>query len=267
MASISKNRKTGYRRVLFEGKDGKRKTIRLGKVPLRFAQEVKAKVEAVILAGDALDAETAAWLARVSDTLHARLAAVGLIPARKMANPGIAALGQFIDAHIAKRKQAGTKANTLMNLEAGKRFLVGCFGADRDLRTITPNDADEFKLWMQGKGYAQATIGRQIKHAKYYFRVAVRSKVIEDNPFTDVKPPSQANEERKFFVTLEAAYEVLDRGLRAGGAGGVARYQSIPRRRKEFPHPPEPHHPAGWVEALAQAFPQSPGQPGNGACR
>ena len=210
MASISKNKKTGHRRILFVGKDNKRRTIRLGKVPLRFAQEVKTKVEAMILAGEALDAETSAWLARISEILHGRLAAVGLIPVRQKTNGELAALGPFIDAHIAKRRQAGTKANTLMNLEAGRRFLVGCFGADRDLRTITPNDADEFKLWMQGKGYAQATIGRQIKHAKYYFRVAVRSKVIEDNPFTDVKPPSQANEERKFFVTQEAAYKVLD---------------------------------------------------------
>ena len=210
MASISTNSK-GERRILFNGRDGKRKALYLGKVPKSFAREVKGRVEAILLGGENPDTETTAWLNnKIDDVLHAKIAATGLVTPRQSANGNGPKLGAFTEAHIAKRRAAGTKARTLINLQAARRFLVGCFGADRDMRTITPNDADEFKLYMQGKGYAQATIGRQIKHAKYFFRVALRSRVIPDNPFADVKAPAQTNEKRKVFIPLEDAYKVID---------------------------------------------------------
>jgi hypothetical protein len=53
----------GRRRILFVAPDGKRRTIRLGKVPQKTAEAVKVKVEALVAAAitrQALDNETAA---------------------------------------------------------------------------------------------------------------------------------------------------------------------------------------------------------------
>ena len=49
MASIG-NDPGGRRRILFVGMDGKRHTIRLGKMPKRSAEDVKRRVEALIAA-------------------------------------------------------------------------------------------------------------------------------------------------------------------------------------------------------------------------
>src|SRR5271168_380803 len=100
MASISRD-PNGRRRILFVTADGERKTIRLGKVSQRMAEEIKIKVEnlnAVKIGGCSLDRETAAWVAKLGDDLHAKLTAVGLVSARNRMN-----LGDFLDAFLAKR--------------------------------------------------------------------------------------------------------------------------------------------------------------------
>ena len=65
--------------------DGKRRSIRLGKVSHRQAEAVKLRVEALnaaLISKCPLDNETAAWVAGTGDELAGKLAAVGLIPER-----------------------------------------------------------------------------------------------------------------------------------------------------------------------------------------
>lgn len=83
------------------------------------------------------------------------------------------------------------------------------FGADRDLRSVTPGDADAWLHWLSER-YAPGTTGRTVKRAKQFFRAAVRSRLVSENPFQDVKPPSQVNRARQFFVTPEMAARVLE---------------------------------------------------------
>ena len=83
------------------------------------------------------------------------------------------------------------------------------FGAGKDLQAFTPADADNFLLFLREK-YADGTTGRTVKRAKQFFRSALRGKLIAENPFEDVRPPSQVNDARKFFVPMEAANKVLD---------------------------------------------------------
>ena len=64
MASISTD-KSGNRTVQFVGCDEKRRSIRLGKVTMRAAEQVKARVEHLNVAkgnGHAIDLETLNWL-------------------------------------------------------------------------------------------------------------------------------------------------------------------------------------------------------------
>ncbi len=65
MASIA-NDPGGRRRVLFVAPDGKRPTIRLGKVSQRAAEAVKFRVEQLLAAkmtGHAIETDTAGWVA------------------------------------------------------------------------------------------------------------------------------------------------------------------------------------------------------------
>src|SRR5215813_10541180 len=69
--------------------NGKRRTIRLGKVSQRVADEVKRRIEAIQAAsesGVSLDRETAEWVGGIGDALAEKLAAVGLIESPSQSN-------------------------------------------------------------------------------------------------------------------------------------------------------------------------------------
>jgi len=204
MASVCKT-SNGHRAIQFVASDGRRRTIRLGKVKQKAAEEIKLKVETILSAKTMnlpLDNETAVWVSRIGDDLAGKLAAVGLIQARESAK-----LQAFIDAYIGRRQEV--KPNTRRNLEACKARLVEHFGPDKLMRDITPGDADAWLSWLLTR-YAKGTAGRTVKRAKQFFTAAMRSRLILTNPFADVRPPSQANEARKFFVTREMAKKVTD---------------------------------------------------------
>ena len=79
MASIGKD-PGGLRRILFVAPDGKRKTIRLGKVSQKTAEGVKTKVESLVasaLTGQAADDETSRWVRNLDTVMADKLAAVG----------------------------------------------------------------------------------------------------------------------------------------------------------------------------------------------
>jgi integrase len=196
----------GCRRVQFAGADKKRRSVRLGKVPLKLANEIKLKVEALnaaSLSGMPIDPETARWVARVGDDLAAKLAAAGLIAPR-----GAATLDGFIVGYIAGRTDI--KPRTRIDLEQARARMVPFFG-DVDLRSITPARADEWARHLkQERGYAEATVARTIKRAKQLFTAARRSRLVEENPFEHLKAGSMVNAKRLFFVTSDVAAKVLD---------------------------------------------------------
>jgi hypothetical protein len=102
MASISRD-PNGRRTIQVVGSDGKRQSIRLGKVSQRLAESVQVRVEHLAAAeatGGALDGETARWVADLDTQLADKLAAVGLIPKRQRAT-----LAAFLDSCITSRAE------------------------------------------------------------------------------------------------------------------------------------------------------------------
>ena len=203
MASLSTDAK-GNRVIQFVAADGKRRTLRLGKLPKKTAESVKLRVEdlnAAAIANVPPDRDTSMWLAGVGDDLHAKLASLGLTQLRASA-----VLDDFISGYIAMRTDV--KPRTKLNLGACRTRLVEFFGKTKPLGAITPGDADRWLLWLKER-YANGTIGRTVKRAKQLFRSAVRGGLIHRNPFDDVKPHSQVNESRKHFVSLDVTQKVI----------------------------------------------------------
>jgi integrase len=206
MASISTG-PNGCRTIQFVARDGKRKSIRLGKVPMKTAEEVRRRVEylhAASVNGTAPDGDTANWLASIGDELHARLAAVGLVAARVSAvKPRLKA---FIDAYVAGRTDA--KPQTLLNLKMFGDRLTAFFGPDRDMTTIKRSDADAWAIHLKAN-YAPATVGRTIKGARQLFKAACRAEILTRNPFDDLKAGAPPDKDRQFFVTQDDTRRVL----------------------------------------------------------
>lgn len=207
MASISTGA-NGTRTVQFVGKDRKRRSIRLGKVPMKTAEEVCRRVEYILAAavsGTAPDGDTAKWLASIGDELHARLAAVGLVASR--ARAAETRLKAFIDAYVAGRTDA--KPQTISNLKMFGDRLTAFFGADRDITTVKRSDADAWVIHLKAN-YATATTGRTIKGARQLFKAACRADILTRNPFEDLKAGSAPDKDRQFFITQAATKRVLE---------------------------------------------------------
>jgi integrase len=202
MASISHDKKAGTRIIQFVAGDDRRRSIRLGKVSQRIAEAIKVRIEqlnAAVITGHSVEADTARWLTTIDKRLADKLAAVGLIPERKVAR-----LQEFIDGYLITRTDI--KPRTRINLEQSRRWLIQFFGADRRLADITAGDADEFRRWL-----FENTARRHCGRAKQYFRAALRKRLMEANPFGDMKGCSvKANRSRDYFVTLDDAKKVLE---------------------------------------------------------
>jgi len=202
MASIATDPK-GNRTIQFVGGDGKRRSIRLGNVPKRAAEAVKGRVEKLASAmtfGHSIDDDTSRWLADRDQKMLDKLAAVGLIPKREAAT-----LKAFTDSYIALRTDA--KPNTHVHFDRVRRDLIAFFGADRNLRSITPGEAEEFRLYLTGKRkLAENTARRILGRAKQFFRFALKRRIISENPFGEMKGLTfRENRERDYFVSRKEA--------------------------------------------------------------
>lgn len=205
MASISKDAR-GNRSIQFVGKDRKRRTVRLGKCSQRQAEAVKVHVERLVhakITGHPVDPETSRWLTQVDETLTDRLARSGLIEARDRST-----LGAFLDSYISQRTDV--KSGTKMLYGRTRRNLLDFFPADKELTSFTAGDADAWRLFLREQGLGENTIRRRSGRAKQFFQAAVRSKLISENVFADLKSNVQANPERFYFVTREEFAMVID---------------------------------------------------------
>ena len=208
MASIG-NDKGGRKRVLFVAPDGRRKTIRLGKVSKRIAETAKFHIEGLLtakLAGHSPDPETAKWLAGTGDVLYKRLSKVGLVSPRSSQSSVM--LGDFLNSYIDSRTDI--KPQTKKNLQQCVNRIKAFFGPNKPLLQIIEGDADAYKLWLKEEGLAPATISMQIKAANQFFKAAVRKHYIERNPFADVKAGKQTNADRIRFIDEETMHAVLE---------------------------------------------------------
>ncbi|MFH5806141.1 tyrosine-type recombinase/integrase [Alienimonas sp. DA493] len=208
MASVSTD-PSGSRRVQFTGPDRRRRTIRLGKVSKRTAEEVAGLVErvnAAALAGHAPPDADARRIADMPDALHAKFAAAGLTPARESRE-----LGTFLAAYLADRSDA--KPNTLRHLNDAAEHLRGFFGVAKPLREITPGDADEFRRHLTRggrRGRSSNTVNRWMGRAGQFFRHAHRKGLIDANPFEGQKTTVRGNPSRMAFISVENARRVLN---------------------------------------------------------
>jgi integrase len=200
------NDPNGRRRILFVAPDESRKTIRLGKIDRKSAESICRHVEALLSAkmgGQPIPRDTAGWLAGIGAALRDRLAAIGLVEAPKRA-----ALGEFLRSYILSRPDV--KPATLDVWQQPCRNLTEFFGDDKPLRSITTGDCDQFKAWILTQKLAAATVARRLSFARTFLHVARKHKLIDENPFSEVKIPTANVSARQRFIERDAVLKLLD---------------------------------------------------------
>src|SRR5262249_13928188 len=126
MASIT-SQPNGRRTIQFVCGDGKRRTIRLGKTPMRIAETIKGRGEHLVAAAfgsGAIDPDTARWLTTIDKRLADKLSKVGL--AAKRESKPAATLRQFCEGYVEGR--ADLKSATKVVRGVIIRDLVAYFG-------------------------------------------------------------------------------------------------------------------------------------------
>ncbi len=206
MASLNKEPNGNYT-VQLVGSDGKRRSLRLGKVPKKSADSIKLRVEslhACAVAGLPWDADLASWVASLGEDLAAKLAGLGLMPARQAA----VTLAGLLDLYAAE-KDAANKPGTRAQHRSIAGDLVGFFDPTRDPRAVTPAEAEAFVSHLTGRGLAPATVARRLRRVRTVFAFAVKKGLAGGNPFADAKAASSVGAENKFYVGVPETERLL----------------------------------------------------------
>jgi len=209
MASISHDKKTGRRTIQFVARDGKRKSVRLGKLNKKQAETAKLFIEDLVacsVSGGSPKGTTAEWLADLPDTIRRRIERTGLIsPRERIVCPTLA---EWLQWYVESRRDV--KEATRLHYKQVRGDLLGCFPGSKRLDAITAGDADDFRIYLHDKGLAEGTIRRRCGRAKQFFKAALKRKLISENPFADIKCGNISNPERFYFVSDAEIEAVID---------------------------------------------------------
>ncbi len=207
MVTMTSN--NGRRIIQFHDRAGRRRSVSLGYIPLKAAEAIRVRVADLLasaVAGQPPEPSTLHWVVGLDQRLAAKLAKASVIAPRQ-----IATLGPFLADYLASRTDI--KPATRLVLGHTQRCLLAYFGGDRSLGSITPGEADRWRLWLgaeAGEGLSDNTVRRRCGIAKQFFRAAIRLKLVSENPFGDLVAAVRANASRFYFVTRDEAQMVLD---------------------------------------------------------
>lgn len=210
MASLSST-KTGVRKIQYSDRDGKRQTLRLGKMTKDAAKGFRSMVEHLISAhhtGSAIPGDVAKWLDNsVSDLLHSRLVKLKLCPPRQAQQQQVT-LGKALADWAASRPDLGSKSQT--NMKHVKDRLLAHLDANLPVASVTTT---QFRGWiaqLRKDGYATATISNSVKHAKSFCSFVRKQGWRTDHPLEDVKAGKESNPAKARFVPLADVAKLMD---------------------------------------------------------
>lgn len=209
MATLStlkrKNGLTSFQIQFFLTK--KRKTLSLGSLYTRKQTErIKAAVEDIadaIETGGKIGKATAGFIADMTDDLKARFVACGLIEESKT-KTAKALWCAF------SQKSRGRKMSTMLTYENAEKRFLAFFSPDTPVDSITVEDGEDYREWLEGEGLAEAQIAKLIAKTRTVFNWGVDRGYIERNVFLKVKRGSYENQSREFYVTPDDYLKLLD---------------------------------------------------------
>lgn len=270
MASIARD-KNGRRRIQFVHPDGRRPTIRLGKVSQRAAEGFKYRVEQLLESlhfNRPMEADLAQWVKDLEPRMAKRLAAVGLI-----AEPEAKAttLGTFLDSWRAARK-GDYKPASLIAWGQVINALTKFMGAACPLVDVTPAKAEAFRQFMLSTGLRATTIHKRLQHARMFFAHAQRQGLVAANPFEFVRHRPGDASERRAYVSVTDVQRAIEHapngtwrllmalsrfaGLRVPSEALSLRWQDVDWERGRLTVPsPKTQHLAGRSYRVIPLFP------------
>ena len=233
MASLSTNA-AGNRRIMFKAPDGQRKTLYLGKAPVKQSQAILAHVERLVacgIDGSAPPEATAHWLAACSADLRSKLAALGLAP--EAVKRDVVTIGGLVERYQARPGWKSLKPGTQTSSSRAIRFLCQHFDPTTPITEITTADAADFYAALRlpraegGMGLAVSTANVVASIVSTLFAYAIDAEFIERNPLK--KLPRGTRRGKNTMVSLETSLQVLEacRGTQDRLIFGLSRWAGL----------------------------------------
>jgi len=210
MASIARD-KNGLKRIMFMGADGKRKTIRLGKMTIKQAATFKTNLERLLKADYTFADVDVDWIDSLHDDIHAKMSKFDLVSPREV-DPEPErkrfAVKEWVQQYIDSRPDV--KEGTKRKWRDVEDKLAAFFKNDY-IDDVTVQQAKNFRIYLKSTvGLSENTIRRHIGITRQFFNSAIDAEIINKNPFRGQPVSVRANPERFFYVTQEMALKVLD---------------------------------------------------------
>ena len=214
MASLHKQKTKGGEswRIQFTDSSGKRQSVWLGSMPRKTADTIRSRIEEILVCqrtGVSVSPETATWIGKITIDLHEKLAAIGLFQNRKTTT-----IGEFIEQYLKNLKGA---ESTITNYTTSAENLYKYFGKDRLPVSVSKNDAEKYKKYLQTRGridgngaYGQNSVWKKLQHAKVFFREMKEAELIEKNPFERVSEPKINDVSRKSYISEEYTFRAME---------------------------------------------------------
>ncbi len=200
----SKHRNSSGWRVVFYDANKKRQQIRLGQFNKKQVETICNRIEEIVSSQSSrtpLDTPVARWVRDLPEKLHSKLVNVGLVQPRESA-----ALGPFLKGYVERRTDV--KESTRLKWGSAKMHLIAFFGESKSLREITQGHADEFRVYLLKQKLAENSVRRYCGISKQFFGAALKKRLIEENPFSEVVAAVTGNSEKFYFLTREDSEKI-----------------------------------------------------------
>lgn len=200
-------------RIGFLNADRQRKTLRIGAMPKKKAENIRGHIdhlEACLFDGSAPPPQTAAWLASVGEVLRKRMEKAGLVEREvRRIMPTVA---ELVDMYRDRPRWREIAERTREGYNYGFRFLASRMG-NRRIDQITEAEAEDFRGFLveskpNGAGLGRATANSVCNACSLLFRFGCKSRLITDNPFEGVQKCSVSTA-RRAFVDAAVVYRLI----------------------------------------------------------
>lgn len=208
MASLTQE-KNGTRKILFVCPEtGKRKSLRLGKIPKKSAESIKIRAEELVqyrVLGVPYTADFSQWLNHIERPLYRQFVKVGLLKDKIELT-----LGEFLDAYLENNRHK-VEESTVKTWENPIRNLKEFLGEKTPIHKITQERILAWERWLgEHEKLRPITISRRIGQVKQFFHEAVRLEYLPKNPFACLKRFSVNCDDGEGIVEREDYFRVRE---------------------------------------------------------
>ncbi len=202
MASLRKENdrgRVGWRLQFRQGE--KRRSLWLGPMSKRAADTVSRHIEELVCASTANvtpAAEAESWLALLDGRIHTTLVKWGLARPKRVIPVEQRICSTFFASHLADRSDWDSR--TKNNYQQAIGWFLKRFGENKHIESVTLAEFDSWHRWMVSSGLAQSTANKHAKRLRTLFNVAMRSKLLTENPASGTRIGGEVNRDRDHYI-------------------------------------------------------------------